>query len=151
MVIAADPMETDIPPSSGEGIFNITEAPYGVTITGETDGVSERTAAIQQAIDDASSYGTSLGNGEQGIVYVPAGTYYIGNLVLKSNTALYMEPGATFVGTGKTEDYEEHWFKNSMGRPATWWIRRILRSMDAAPSTAMAKRCMMTRARMAKG
>jgi polygalacturonase len=122
IVIAADPAETDVPSATGTGIFNITGAPYNVTGTGDKTGVAARTAAIQQAIDHASSYGTSQGNGTQGIVFVPAGTYYIGNLVLKSNTALYMQPGATFVGTGKTADYKEHWFKDSMGRPATWWI-----------------------------
>lgn len=122
IVIAADPLETDVPAASGTGIYNITEAPYLVEKEGGQTGVSERTAAIQRAIDDASAYGTAQGGGSQGIVYVPRGTYYIGNLVLKSNTALYMEPGAAFVGTGKTSDYTEHWFKDSMGRPATWWI-----------------------------
>lgn len=130
LVIAADPAETDIPASSGEGIYNITEAPYQVTTTGVQTGVTERTAAIQKAIDDASSYGTGRGNNAQGVVYVPAGTYYIGNLLLKSNTAIYMQPGATFVGTGKTADYTEHWFKNSMGRPATWWISTVFNSQN---------------------
>jgi uncharacterized protein YjdB/polygalacturonase len=130
LVIAADPAETDIPASSGEGIYNITDVPYQVTTTGVQTGVTERTAAIQKAIDDASSYGTGRGNNAQGVVYVPAGTYYIGNLILKSNTAIYMQPGATFVGTGKTADYTEHWFKNSMGRPATWWISTAFNSQN---------------------
>ncbi|MDQ0920340.1 S-layer homology domain-containing protein [Paenibacillus sp. V4I5] len=130
LVIAADPAETDIPASSGEGIYNITEAPYHLTTTGVQTGVTERTAAIQKAIDDASNYGTVRGNNAQGVVYVPAGTYYIGNLILKSNTAIYMQPGATFVGTGKTADYTEHWFKNSMGRPATWWISTAFNSQN---------------------
>lgn len=128
LVIAADPAETDIPNASGQGIFNITAAPYNVTTTGAQTGVATRTAAIQQAIDNASSYGTAQGNGIQGIVYVPKGTYYIGNLVLKSNTAVYLQPGATFVGTGNTIDYTEHWFKDSMGRPATWWISTAFNS-----------------------
>lgn len=122
LVIAADPAETDVPASTGTGIFNVGQAPYLVNSTGDQTGVAARTAAIQQAIDDASSYGTLAGNGVQGIVYIPAGQYYIGNLVLKSNTALYMQPGAAFIGTGKTADYKEHWYKDSMGRPATWWI-----------------------------
>jgi len=130
MVIAADPAETDVPNKKGKGIFNISKAPYGVVTDGQITGVAERTAAIQQAIDDASAYGTCQGGGAQGIVYVPAGTYYIGNLTLKSNTALYMEPGATFVGTGRTSDYTEHWFKDSMGRPATWWISTAFHSTN---------------------
>ncbi|ETT62327.1 discoidin domain-containing protein [Paenibacillus sp. FSL H8-0457] len=129
MVIAADPLETDAPASTGEGIFNITSAPYHVVSSGSSAAeVSVRTGAIQQAIDDASHYGTARGDGAQGIVYIPAGTYEIGNLVLKSNTALYMEPGATLVGTGRTSDYTEHWFKDSMGRPATWWISTAFQS-----------------------
>lgn len=129
MVIAADPLETDVPASSGEGIFNIGAAPYHVASSGSSaTGVSARTQAIQQAIEDASQYGTLKGGGAQGIVYVPAGTYSIGNLVLKSNTAIYMAPGATLVGTGKTADYTEHWFKDSMGRPATWWISTAFQS-----------------------
>ncbi|MEK3916480.1 fibronectin type III domain-containing protein [Paenibacillus sp. FSL H7-0331] len=122
LVIAADPAETDIPASTGAGIFNIGQSPYQVSPTGSQTGVEARTAAIQQAIDDASHYGTNAGNSVQGVVYIPAGQYYIGNLVLKSNTALYMQPGSTFIGTGKTADYKEHWYKDSMGRPATWWI-----------------------------
>ncbi|MFD2700966.1 discoidin domain-containing protein [Paenibacillus shunpengii] len=123
MVIAADPLESDAPASTGAGIFNITSAPYHVTPSGtSTTEVSARTAAIQHAIDEASEYGTSEGDGKQGIVYIPAGTYSIGNLVLRSNTAIYLEPGATLLGTGRTDHYAEHWFKDSMGRPATWWI-----------------------------
>ncbi|GGF91945.1 hypothetical protein GCM10010912_41170 [Paenibacillus albidus] len=130
LVIAADPAETDVPAAAGNGIFNVTAAPYNVTGTGGTGGVAQRTAALQQAINDAGNYGTAQGNGTQGIVYVPSGTYYIGNLVLKSNTALYMAPGATFVGTGRTADYTEHWFKDSMGRPATWWISTAFNSTN---------------------
>ncbi|MDF2936405.1 MAG: coagulation factor 5/8 type domain protein [Paenibacillaceae bacterium] len=122
LVIAADPAETDMPQASGAGIFNVSDAPYSIAPNGGKTGVPERTAALQQAIDDASAYGTAQGNGAQGIVYVPAGEYYVGNLVLKSNTALYLQPGAALIGTGKTADYTEHWFKDSMGRPATWWI-----------------------------
>jgi polygalacturonase len=122
LVIAADPAETDVPPAAGTGIYNVANAPYGITPNGGNTEVAARTAAMQQAIDDASIYGTAQGNGAQGIVYVPAGQYYVGNLVLKSNTALYLQPGSVLIGTGKTADYTEHWFKNSMGRPATWWI-----------------------------
>jgi polygalacturonase len=122
LVIAADPVEADVPNTTGEGIYNVSEAPYSIAGNEGKTGVAQRTAAIQQAINDASAYGTAAGGGAQGIVYIPRGEYYIGNLVLKSNTAVYMQPGAAFIGTGKTADYTEHWFKDSMGRPATWWI-----------------------------
>ncbi|MNO13971.1 Exo-poly-alpha-D-galacturonosidase precursor [compost metagenome] len=130
LVIAADPAQQDVPASAGPGIYNVTAAPYQIATSGGTSGVTARTAALQRAIDDASSYGTAQGNQAQGIVYVPAGTYYIGNLVLKSNTALYMEPGATFVGTGKTADYTEHWYKDSVGKPVTWWISTAFQSSN---------------------
>lgn len=128
LVIAADPAEKDAPPVSGAGIYQVADAPYHITPNGGKTGVTARTAALQQAIDDASAYGTAQGNGTQGIVYVPKGEYYIGNLVLKSNTALYLQPGAALIGTGKTADYTEHWFKDSMGRPATWWISTAFNS-----------------------
>lgn len=122
MVIAGDQAETNAPAPSGEGVYNITDAPYGVTPNVDIGSAAERTAAIQQAINDASAYGSEQGDGTQGIVYVPAGQYYIGNLVLKSNTALYLAPGAAFIGTGKADDYTRHWFKDSKQQPVTWWI-----------------------------
>ena len=64
LVIAADPLETDIPASSGAGIYNVTATKYHADPTGATLS----TAALQGAIDDAHNAGG-------GIVYVPAGVY----------------------------------------------------------------------------
>lgn len=67
MVIAADPLETEVPASSGEGIFNVASAPYHVISSGSSaTEISARTRAIQQAIDDASQYGTTRGGGYSG-------------------------------------------------------------------------------------
>ncbi|OXM83064.1 discoidin domain-containing protein [Paenibacillus rigui] len=120
VVIAADPEETDAPKASGEGIFNVTDAGYGARSGKNSDGFDKQnTAAIQKAINDAAAYGTKE---KPGIVYVPPGTYFIGNLILRSNTSLYLAPGAGLVSTGKKADYTENWFKNSVNKPVTWWI-----------------------------
>ncbi|OME98800.1 hypothetical protein BK127_39550, partial [Paenibacillus sp. FSL H7-0331] len=49
IVIAADPLETNIPPSTGAGIYNVTQSPYNADNT----GTSMASNAIQQAIDAA--------------------------------------------------------------------------------------------------
>jgi hypothetical protein len=113
LVIAADPMETDKPAASGTGIYNVTHAPYLADAT----GASKATASIQRAIDDAAAYA-----GGQGIVYVPAGIYLIGNLELKSDVALYLEGGAVLRFTGVKSDYTVHWYKDSQKRDITWWL-----------------------------
>jgi alpha-glucosidase len=113
LVIAADAAETDRPAATGKGIFNITQAPYKVTGT----DLKQTTAAIQQAIADAAHY-----RGGQGIVYVPAGVYATGNLLLKSNVALYLEGGAVLRFSGNPADYTASWHKDSQRRDITWWI-----------------------------
>lgn len=116
LVIAADPAETDKPAASGEGIFNVLDERYRADRTGERLA----TDAIQRAIDDASRYGSE--HGGQGVVYVPAGLYHVGNLVLGSNAAVYLEGGAVLRCTANRDDYRGHWFKNSMGADITWFI-----------------------------
>jgi hypothetical protein len=113
LVIAADPAETDQPAATGKGIFNITQSPYHVTGT----DIKSTTAAIQQAIDDAAH-----SKGGRGRVYVPAGVYATGNLLLKSNVALYLEGGAVLRFSGRSSDYTANWHKDSQRRNITWWI-----------------------------
>lgn len=112
LVIAADPADTP-PAASGTGIFNVTASPYNADSTGAT----MTTVAIQNAINAASAYG-----GGQGIVYVPAGVYKVGNLELKNDTALYLAPGSVFVFSGNPADYTNRYFKDSQGRWVTWWL-----------------------------
>ncbi len=81
LVIAADPAETDAPPSEGAGIWNVA------ALGADPQGSSSATAVIQSAVDEASAAGG-------GVVYVPAGVYSIGNVELKSNVHLYLAPGA---------------------------------------------------------
>lgn len=56
------------------------------------------TKAIQIAIDQCSKKGG-------GDIVVPAGSYKIGTIILKSNTNLYLEPGATLYGSTNLDDY----------------------------------------------
>jgi hypothetical protein len=116
LVIAADPGEVGAPASSGTGIFNVKNAPYNA----DSSGGSMATTAIQNAINDASSYGGSVGG--QGIVYVPVGVYLVGNLQLKSNVGLYLLGGSVLRSTGNPADYTVNWHKNSQGNDETWWI-----------------------------
>ncbi len=96
LVILADPPEKDIPLSSGNGIFNITKAPYNADSTGRVFAQP----IIQQAIDDAHKAGG-------GIVYVPYGIYKVKeNLSLKSNTKLYLAPGSVLKAVTDREKYD---------------------------------------------
>lgn len=115
LIIAVDPEETDKPASSGAGIFNV-KTDYSADSTGAT----KTSDAVQAAIDAASAYGQA--NGTQGIVYVPAGVYRVGNLVLKSSVRLYLEGGAVLRATDNPDDYIDHWYKTSQGRWVTWFI-----------------------------
>ncbi|MFB5761236.1 family 16 glycoside hydrolase [Paenibacillus medicaginis] len=119
MVIAADPLETDIPPSSGVGIYNVTASPYNADKT----GTLMASDAIQQAIDDAHQAGG-------GVVFVPAGVYKSGNLTLKSNVTFYLAGGAVIVGTGKGEDYVIDFRKDSRNADGTYFIRTAVDSSN---------------------
>jgi hypothetical protein len=109
LVIAADPAETDRPPSSGHKIHNIVAGGADPT------GAAMSTSAVQGAVDAATAAGG-------GTVYVPAGVYKVGNVVLKSNVSLYLKPGAVFRFTGDPADYTHNWHKDSQNRDITWWI-----------------------------
>ena len=62
------------------------------------DGKTLCTAAVQRAID-------ACGQAGGGTVYVPPGTFLTGTLVLRSNVTLYLEAGATLLGSARIEDY----------------------------------------------
>jgi hypothetical protein len=73
--------------------FSKDKKVYNVTAYGAVDSRTEySTPAIQKAIDDASAAGG-------GQVYVPAGCYLISPIQLKSNVELYLEKGATLLGS----------------------------------------------------
>jgi polygalacturonase len=116
LVIAADPGEYSPPASGGTGIFNVTSAPYSA----QPNTGAYTTTAFQNALNDAAAYGSA--NGTQGIVYVPAGVYTLGNLYLRSNLAFYLARGAVLRYTGDAAHYVVTGHKNSQGRDLTWFI-----------------------------
>ena len=81
-------------------IFNILD--FGAI----GDGKTLNTAFINNAINACASAGG-------GMVYVPPGVYLSGTVILKSNVTLYLEAGATLLGSTNIADYSA-----SAGPPA---------------------------------
>jgi polygalacturonase len=119
VIIAADPLETNIPPSSGTGIFNVVTQ-YGA----DASGNRVTTAAFTNAINAAGS------RGQGSIIYVPPGIYEIGNLILPSQTSLYLAAGSSLRFTGNRADYTLDWVKTSIPLDGTEWIRTAYGSSD---------------------
>ena len=65
------------------------------------DSKTLNTTAIQRAIDDVFRAGG-------GMVYVPPGTFLTGGIELKSRVTLYLEAGATLLGSTVLDDYTQH-------------------------------------------
>lgn len=96
LVILVDPLESNAPPSSGTGVYNITRSPYYADNT----WVNDVTSIIQQAIDDASAAGG-------GVVYVPVGAYKVKDILyIKSNVTLYLQGGAVIKSNPDRTLYE---------------------------------------------
>ena len=80
--------------------FNINAADFNIVKYGAvSDTTKLSTKALQRAIDACSAAGG-------GRVVVPAGSYKIGSIFLKSNVHLHLERGATLYGSTKLEDYK---------------------------------------------
>ena len=111
LVIVADKFPNG-PDSSGLGIFNVMN--YGA-YNDKTDPTTT-TNAFNNAITDASAW-----IGGRGVVYVPAGTYQIKNITLKSKMELYLEPGAVlWFNSAVSSNYSTDWTSKGNG---TRWIR----------------------------
>lgn len=110
LVIAADPLEINVPAVTGASIYNVVQD-YGA----DNSGASYATTAIQEAVNDAAIAGG-------GTVYVPDGVYKIGNLVLKSNVTLYLTGGAVLRGSGIGSDYANEFSKSSLNMNGTWLV-----------------------------
>jgi len=76
----------------GLSLFNVSD--HGAV----NDGTRLTSDAINQAIDQCHARGG-------GTVYVPPGIYLCGTVELKSNVTLYLEAGATLLGSKKLTDY----------------------------------------------
>jgi hypothetical protein len=74
------------------GILNVRD--FGAA----GDGSRLETKALQAAIDACAA-------GGGGTVYFPPGRYLSGGLILKSHVHLYLESGATLLGSTNLEDY----------------------------------------------
>lgn len=61
---------------------------------------SNATVALQKAIDDCHLKGG-------GTVYLPAGNYTCGTIIMKSNVTLWLEAGATIWGSRVAEDFSQ--------------------------------------------
>ncbi|MCX4993585.1 coagulation factor 5/8 type domain-containing protein [Streptomyces sp. NBC_00568] len=125
LVLSADPAETDRPASSGTGIFNVTKPPYSA----DPSGGAASTTAVQKALNAASAYGSVAGH-SRGTVYIPRGLYPVGNLEIKSHTAVYLEPGAVLRVVADKALYRIDAHKDSQNRDLTWWIRTAFGSKD---------------------
>jgi hypothetical protein len=66
----------------------------------KADGRSNDAPAIQKAIDACHRAGG-------GTVWIPAGNFLAGTIVLKSNVTLHLSPGATLWGSRRMEDYAQ--------------------------------------------
>ena len=76
----------------GRGVWDVYQ------LGAKGDGKTMDTKAIQSAIDQCHQAGG-------GKVYLPNGTFLSGTLYLKSNVTLYVEAGATLLGSANVNDY----------------------------------------------
>ena len=91
LVILRD--ETETAPS-GEGVWNVGDMLNGASVNARSQAMARRVAQkIQEAIDAASQWGAS--NGKRGVVYVPAGLYYMSNIILKSDVEFFLSEGGS--------------------------------------------------------
>lgn len=94
--------ELDAPPI--QQLFNVKD--YGAIGNGETVD----SGPINRAITNCHSQGG-------GMVYVPPGVYLCGTVELQSNVTLYLEAGATLLGSKKLADYTPHPYRPSSETP----------------------------------
>lgn len=80
------------PQTTFSSIHNVVE--FGAT----RNGRDADTKALQAAID-------ACGTGGGGTVYFPAGRYLSGGLHLRSGVHLYLEAGATLIGSARLDDF----------------------------------------------
>ncbi len=84
--------ESSLESSLGARVYNIRD--FGA----KGDGQSLDTAALQSAID-------ACANEKGGTVLVPAGTFVIGTVQIKSNVTLHVSAGGTLLGTVDGKQY----------------------------------------------
>lgn len=90
--IFADPLETKAPKPGDANVQLLTD--MGVTSSMDVT----QTRLIQSAIDKAAQ--------DKATLYIPAGHYKTGLLIIPSNLTMYLAPGAILKGTAQPADYE---------------------------------------------
>ena len=110
LIVLADPKPEE-PAASGVGIHNVVTGYHA-----DPTGMMWSTKAIQAAIDAATLAGTSCA---RTVVYVPAGTYKVSNLYLKSNIDFFLAAGAALWFSNVQTDYRLDWTTKGNG---TRWI-----------------------------
>ena len=89
------------------------------------DGATKDTAAVQRAIEACAGTG--------GTVYFAPGTYLCGSLHLRSNVTLWLDAGATILGSTDNDDYdryEELGFDNDADRETTYFHYALIWGED---------------------
>ena len=115
--------DVPVPAPVGDGVFNVADALKEKNVIATDKTAAAKVAEVMQSvIDKASEYGAS---GKHGVVYVPDGYYYLGNIILKSNIELFLSPGAVLRASDNRNDYRVDYHKNSLGRDGTWWISTV--------------------------
>jgi hypothetical protein len=125
VLVLAENAETSIPSPLAADVWDVTS--FGAKSDDNGSSFGPTTAAFQSCIDAAAASGLPTAT-----VYVPAGVFTIGNLVLKSNVALYLSSGSTLrFSPENAAAYTVHWHKTSQGnRPITWWISTAFNSRN---------------------
>ena len=98
------------------------------------DGIAKDTSAIQSAINAAAEKG--------GTVYLPGGKYLSGTVRLKSFVTLFLDAGATLLGSPDSSDYDpyEKLNYNSCSDPETTYFNSALVRAENAHNFAIAGR-----------
>jgi hypothetical protein len=92
---AARPQGSDAAAGQPQDSFPVYNV---VQFDAKPDGIALNTEALQRTIDAAA-------RARGGVVYVPPGTYLTGTVTLKPNVTLYLEAGATLLGSSRRADY----------------------------------------------
>ncbi len=103
------------------------QSPYRVPAFGAVgDGVTKDTEAVQRAIDTCADAGG-------GTVFLPPGKYLCGSLHLRSGVTLFLDNGATILGSREFKDYdpyEELGFKNDSDRETSFFHQALIWGED---------------------
>jgi len=121
LVIAVDPVETNVPSAKAKNVFNVADKKYGA----DKHGHEASTKAFKNAIADAQK-----SKEDSPVVFVPRGVYLLGNLVLPSKTQLYLAPGAVLQMHGRPKEFSVDWTADGEKRSGTNFISTAHNSTD---------------------